>query len=115
MSFIDLKFCYPEWGISRTLSLATVRKSTPCLHITRPVPKTGESDIYGAISITLDEAARGARKLTTIPLEYQKKPIILHIPAETRDGTKLRLAGRGKKIDDNHRGDFYLTVRVTNN
>jgi len=29
--------------------------------------------------------------------------------------TALFPCGMGKKIDDNHRGDFYITVRITNN
>jgi membrane associated rhomboid family serine protease len=113
--FLKIFLLIPEWGISRTLSAASVRKGTPNLHIARPVPEAGESDLYGAISITPEEAARGARKLISIPFEYQKKPIVLNIPAGIRDGTKLRLAGMGKKGDDNRRGDFYFTVTVRDN
>ncbi len=113
--FLKMFLLLPEWGISRTLNAATMKKGTPHLHVARPVPEAGESDLYGVISITPEEAVRGTRKLISIPHEYQKKPIVLHIPAGIRDGTKLRLAGMGKKIDDDHRGDFYFTVTVRDN
>ena len=110
--FLKLFLLMPEQGISRKLSQATVIRSTPRLHITRPVSHAGDSDLYADISITKEEAARGAKKLISIPFGYQKKPIILNIPPGTTDGTKLRLAGMGKKTDTGERGDLYLNVNV---
>jgi hypothetical protein len=88
---------FPGQGIPRTLSDATVRKSTPRLHMARPLPQIGESDLYDVISITLEEAARGAKKLISIPFGYQKKTIVVRIPPGIRDGMKLRLEGMGRK------------------
>jgi len=110
--FLKMFLLIPEWGLSRKLSAATMRKGTPHLHITRPVSETGASDLYGAITITSEEAARGTRKLISIPIGYQKKPLVLHIPPGIKDGTKLRLVGMGKKIDDYQRGDLYIKVSI---
>jgi hypothetical protein len=68
---------FPGQGIPRTLSDATVRKSTPRLHIARPVSHTAESDLFDVISITPEEAAHGAKKLISIPFGYQKKTIVV--------------------------------------
>ncbi len=110
--FLKLFLLMPEQGISRKLSQATLIRSTPRLHITRPVPQTSDSDLYADIYITKEEAARGVKKLISIPIGYQKKPLVLNIPPGTADGTRLRLAGMGKKTDTGERGDLYLTVNV---
>ena len=110
--FLKLFLLMPEQGISRKLSQATVIRSTPRLHITRPVSHTDDSDLYADISITKEEAARGVKKLISIPIGYQKKPLFLNIPPATADGTRLSLAGMGKKTDNGERGDLYLNVNV---
>jgi hypothetical protein len=110
--FLRIFLLIPQQGIPRTLSDATVRKSTPRLHISRPVPQMGESDLFDVIFITPEEAARGARKLISIPFGYQKKTIVVRIPPGIRDGMKLRLEGMGRKINGDQRGDLYLQVTV---
>ena len=110
--FLKMFLMFPGQDIPRTLSDATVRKSTPRLHMARPVPQTGESDLFDVISITSEEAARGAKKLISIPYGYQKKNIVVRIPPGIRDGTKLRLEGMGKKRNGDQRGDLYLQVSV---
>ncbi|MGC9976482.1 MAG: rhomboid family intramembrane serine protease [Syntrophales bacterium] len=110
--FLRIFLLIPGEGIPRTLGNATIRKSTPRLHIARPVPQTGESDIFDAIYITPEEAARGARKLISISHGYQKKTIVVRIPPGIRDGMKLRLEGMGKKRNGDQRGDLYLQVAV---
>jgi hypothetical protein len=72
----------------------------------------GESDLFDVISITPEEAARGAKKLISIPVGYQKKTIVVRIPPGIRDGMKLRLEEMGRKINGDQRGDLYLQVSV---
>jgi membrane associated rhomboid family serine protease len=110
--FLKIFLMFPGPGIPRILSDATVRKSTPRLHMARPVPQTAEPDLFDVISITPEEAARGAKKLISIPFGYQKKNIVVRIPPGIRDGTKLRLEGMGKKTNGDQRGDLYLQVSV---
>jgi DnaJ-class molecular chaperone len=113
--FLKMFLMIPQQGISQTFSKATVRKSSPRVHVSRPVPQEDGLDLYGTISITPEEAARGTKKMISIPMGYQTKPIILTIPQGIRHGMKLRLAGLGKKIDSDRRGDLYLTVTVIDN
>ena len=110
--FLKIFLLIPGQGIPRTLTDATVRRSTPRLHMARPVQETGESDLFDVISITPEEAARGVRKLISIPFGYQKKTIAVRIPPGIGDGTKLRLEGMGMKKDGGQRGDLYLQVSV---
>ncbi|MGZ3635312.1 MAG: rhomboid family intramembrane serine protease [Syntrophales bacterium] len=110
--FLKIFLMFPGQDIPRTLSDATVRRSTPRLHMARPVPWMGESDLFDVISITPEEAARGAKKLISIPYGYQKKNIVVRIPPGIRDGAKLRLEGMGKKRNGDQRGDLYLQVSV---
>ncbi|HYA12821.1 MAG TPA: rhomboid family intramembrane serine protease [Syntrophales bacterium] len=110
--FLKLFLLMPEQGISRKLSQATVRRDTPRLHITRPVSQMGDSDLYADLSITKEEAARGVKKLISIPIGYQKKPLVLNIPSGTANGTRLRLAGMGRKTDNGERSDLYLKINV---
>ncbi len=110
--FLKIFLLLPQQGIPRTLSGATVRRSTPRLHISRPIPQMGESDLFDVIYITPEEAARGARKLISIPFGYQKKTVMVRIPPGIRDGAKLRLEGMGMKKDGGQRGDLYLQVSV---
>ncbi|MGZ6210226.1 MAG: rhomboid family intramembrane serine protease [Syntrophales bacterium] len=110
--FLKIFLMFPGQDIPRTLSDATVRRSTPRLHMARPVPQMGEFDLFDVISITPEEAARGAKKLISIPYGYQKKNIVVRIPPGIRDGAKLRLEGMGKKRNGDQRGDLYLQVSV---
>jgi membrane associated rhomboid family serine protease len=110
--FLKIFLMFPGHDMPRVLSDATVRKSTPRLHMARPVPQMGESDLFDVISITPEEAARGAKKLISIPGGYQKKTIVVRIPPGIRDGIKLRLEGMGRKINGDQRGDLYLQVSV---
>jgi hypothetical protein len=110
--FLKLFLQIPEYGISRTLSQATIRRDTPRLHIARPVSYEDDLDLHANLSITKEEAARGVKKLVSIPFGYQKKPLVLKIPPGIKDGAKLRLAGMGKKTDNGRRGDFYLNINI---
>jgi membrane associated rhomboid family serine protease len=107
--FLKIFVLIPGQDIPRTLSDATVRTSTPRLHLIRPVTQTDESDLYDVISITPEEAARGAKKLVSISVGYQKKTVSVRIPPGIRDGMKLRLEGMG---NGDQRGDLYLQVTV---
>jgi len=110
--FLKIILLIPRPGIPRTMTNATVRRGTPRLHMARPVQEGGESDLFDVISITPEEAARGARKLVSIPFGYQKKNIVVRIPSGIADGTKLRLKGMGMKKNDGQRGDLYLQVSI---
>jgi curved DNA-binding protein len=65
------------------------------------------------LKVTLEEAARGARKSVTLSSAGKRQSLTVTIPAGIRDGNKLRLSGKG---DPGHpgtpAGDLYLVVRL---
>jgi hypothetical protein len=65
-------------------------------------------DTHRSITITPAQAARGCK--ARVQTETGTK-IVLSIPKNTRSGTKLRVAGRGKKMDGRV-GDLYLRVDI---
>jgi len=110
--FLKIFLLIPGEGAPRTLSEATVRRSTPRLHLARPVPHREEAYLFDVINITPEEAERGVRKMISVPFGYQRKHLVVRIPPGIRDGTKLRLEGVGMKKDGGERGDLYLQVSV---
>jgi len=68
--------------------------------------------MYVNISITKREAIFGARKLVNIPEGFKKRMLVLNIPPGTSEGSKLRLAGLGRRLNGKSKGDFYLKIKV---
>ena len=110
--FLKLFLKLPEFGVSDKLRRATSKKKTPRLQVIRTTGSADDAHLYGEISITPREAEVGTRKLVNIPRGFQKRPFRIKVPPGVRDGTVLRLAGLGRKIDDGKRGDLYLKVLV---
>ncbi len=110
--FLKLFLKVPEFGVSDKLRRATSKKKTPRLQVIRAMGSADEPHLYGQISITPREAELGTRKLVNIPRGFQKRPFRINVPPGVRDGTVLRLAGLGRKIDDGQRGDLFLKVLI---
>lgn len=65
------------------------------------------------LKITLEEAARGAKKSVTLSSAGKQQSLNVTIPPGIRDGNKLRLAGKGAPgHPGTPPGDLYLVVRV---
>lgn len=110
--FLKLFLKLPEFGVSDKLRRATSKKKTPRLQVIRTTGSADDAHLYGEISITPREAEVGTRKLVNIPRGFQKRPFRIKVPPGVRDGTVLRLAGLGRKIDDGKRGDLLLRVLI---
>ncbi|MGD8229829.1 MAG: DnaJ C-terminal domain-containing protein, partial [Desulfobacteraceae bacterium] len=80
--------------------------------VIRTMGSTDDPHLYGQISITPKEAELGTRKLVNIPQGFQKRPFRITVPPGVKDGTVLRLAGLGKKVENGQRGDLYLKVLI---
>lgn len=83
----------------------------------RPFGDTGESvprgaDVSAEITVSLEEAARGAVKTITISHGDRRDTLSVKIPAGISDGKKLRLSGKGQPGPGSTAGDLYLTVRL---
>jgi hypothetical protein len=112
MIFLKLFLMIPELGVSDKLRSATSKKKTPRLHVIRTMGSADDPHLYGQISISPREAELGTRKLVNIPRGFRKRPFRITVPPGVRDGTVLRLAGLGRKIDEEQRGDLLLRVLI---
>lgn len=77
-------------------------------------PRSRGRDVEGEITISLEEAYRGA--LRTISLqgdgqEGKAREIEVHIPQGTRNSTTLRLTGQGQAGSEGP-GDLFIRVRI---
>jgi len=109
LATIKLFVALPRTGISQRLAHSLQRRSTPRLQRIRP-QEGKELDIYGTIVITPREALWGSRKFVSIP--HRKRTVVVTIPPDIGDGTRLRLRGMGRSSHHGERGDLYLTVRI---
>ena len=68
------------------------------------------SDIEAELPLTLEEILQGGRRRLTLP---DGVSVEVEIPGGARDGTMLRLAGRGERgSGDAPPGDLYLRLRL---
>ena len=69
-------------------------------------------DVTQDFPITAAEAKDGARKRIRFSREGKAEEIVVTIPAGMRDGTKLRLKGKGRTGRNGTAGDLYLKINV---
>ncbi|HSF17208.1 MAG TPA: J domain-containing protein [Vicinamibacteria bacterium] len=72
-----------------------------------PPPSQATRNIAGTIEVALEEAYRGTTKRLTIENHTGVETIDVRIPSGVRDGSKIRVAGKGGAA-----GDLYLEVRI---
>jgi curved DNA-binding protein len=71
------------------------------------------ADLTMDLTISLEEAARGAAKEITLSTGGRKQTLSVKIPAGVGKGKKLRLAGKGEPGPSGApRGDLYLVVQI---
>ncbi|MBS3917652.1 MAG: rhomboid family intramembrane serine protease [Deltaproteobacteria bacterium] len=110
--FIKIFDLVPRIGMGQGLRHYTDRKATPRLQSISPQSSPEELDLHGEIMITAKEAVRGTRKLIAIPQGLKKRNMIVTIPPDVREGTRLRLKGLGRVDREGNRGDLFLEVRI---
>jgi curved DNA-binding protein len=71
-----------------------------------PIYRVSESDVYLDLPVTPWEAALGAK----IKVPTPEGAVDLKIPLNSRQGSKLRLAGRG--LPTKTAGDFYVALQI---
>ena len=102
----------PAPDLHPRLQTATRRKATPRLQVIPVTPVPGTPDLEGPLEITTVESLAGARKMVNIPWGFYKRMIRVTVPPGVKTGTRLRLAGLGRALDGNGRGDLYLVVKI---
>jgi DnaJ-class molecular chaperone len=66
-------------------------------------------DISAALTVTLEEAAKGAEKRVRLPTGKELK---VRIPAGVTSGQQIRLKGQGQEVPGHRPGDALVTVTV---
>jgi DnaJ-class molecular chaperone len=74
--------------------------------------KSARYDVNCRFALTAEAAASGAAVEISYLRDELPRQIKVSIPAGTRNGARLRLAGQGRLRPDNGRGDLVLTVLV---
>ena len=110
MALVKVYSLIPDLGLSKSLSRE--RTTTPRTRFIRPERPAEDLDLFGSLSITHGEALGGTRKLVTLFRDSERKFLTVTVPPGVRTGTRLRLAGMGRRGGDGKRGDFYLDVTV---
>jgi DnaJ-class molecular chaperone len=76
----------------------------------QPAPRG--ADIEHNVTLTFEQAARGA----TLPLQISRdgklETIDVKIPAGVKDGSKIRLKGKGQQVSGGEAGDLYIITNV---
>jgi membrane associated rhomboid family serine protease len=101
----------PESRLDEKLHETFTRHSTPRLQRIHPVGETDDLNLYGNVAITSKEARSGTRKMISVPGDAARRAFMVTIPPDTQNGTKIRLAGLGRK-EGEQAGDIYLVITV---
>jgi len=102
---------FPESRIDEKLSETFARHSSPRLQRIATAADTEDLDLQGSVVITAKEARNGTRKMISVPGDASRRTFMVTIPPETESGTRIRLAGLGRKQGDQS-GDIYLKISV---
>ncbi|MCP4020572.1 MAG: rhomboid family intramembrane serine protease [Desulfobacteraceae bacterium] len=104
----------PKSNTSEKLSQLIRKKKTPKIQTIATRSPNESPHVYGALEITSNEAVKGTIKLISIPWGFYKPLYKVKVPPGVRHGTKLRLAGMGKTVHGQLKGDMYLDVQIKN-
>jgi curved DNA-binding protein len=77
-----------------------------------PADEAGGRDVTFPLRLSASEAAHGGPRRVTLRRADGDDEVLVTIPAGVRGGTRLRLRGKGRRLEDGERGDAYLVVEV---
>lgn len=72
----------------------------------------GPGDVIVPLRLSRAEAAQGGPRRVTIEKTGAREEVLVRIPPGIRDGTRLRLRGKGLGVPGHPPGDAYLAVEV---
>jgi DnaJ-class molecular chaperone len=97
----------PPGLVARALALGRRLLGPPA-----DAPAMAAGDVSFPLSLTAREAAQGGSKRVTLRRADGQDDVLVTIPPGVRRGTRLRLRGKGRPLDNGERGDAYLVVDV---
>jgi DnaJ-class molecular chaperone len=78
----------------------------------QPIEPARGEDVEHSVTLTFAQAARG----TTLPLQISRdgkvETIEVKIPAGVKDGSRVRIKGRGQQMSGGEAGDLYIVTQV---
>jgi len=104
----------PHKSTSDKLVQFTIRKKSPRIQIISTRSEQENPHVFGDIEITSIEAITGTSKLVSIPWGFYKPLYRVNVPPGVSQGTKLRLAGMGRSVQGELKGDMYLKIKIKN-
>jgi membrane associated rhomboid family serine protease len=110
--FIKIFDMIPRTGLNAKLGQYTERQRTPRVQTLSPLSIPDELDLHGIIKITEREARLGTKKMISIPHGIKKRTLMVTIPPDVEEGTRLRLKGLGKQGNEGERGDLFLDIHL---
>jgi membrane associated rhomboid family serine protease len=114
LAMVRLNKKLPQTGSKEKIRQFTTKKHTPRLQMIVTSGNADSPDLYGNIDITSIEAIAGTNKMVTIPWGFYKPLYRVKIPPGVKQGTRLKLSGMGKSMQNGIKGDMYLVVNVKN-
>lgn len=110
--FLKLFDLSPGFGRTASLEQATTRKTSPRIQVMKPEGGDGIRRLIGTLTITQQEAFRGARKMIGMAGAGGKRVFAVTVPPGIRDGTILRLPGIGREEDTGEPLDGYIRILI---
>ena len=114
LAMVKLNKNLPQTGSKEKIRQFTTKKHTPRLQMIVASGSPDNPDLYGNINITSIEAIAGTNKMVTITWGFYKPLYRVKIPPGVKQGTRLKLSGMGKSMQNGIKGDMYLVVNVKN-
>lgn len=78
----------------------------------RPQPERG-ADIEHPVTLSFEQAARGTHLPLQINRDGKLETIDIRIPAGVKDGSRVRVRGRGQQSRDGTPGDLFIITTVS--
>ena len=110
--FLKLFLKIPIFERIGKIGLAAPKRKAPRLQTLHTVRSGNDPHIYGTIRITPREAQFGTSKIVNVPSGFRNRLLRVNVAPGVRDGTILRLAGVGRPINGEKRGDLFLKVLI---
>lgn len=110
--FLKLFLKIPIFERIGKIGLAAPKRKAPRLQTLQTMGSGNDPHIYGTIRITPREAQFGTSKIVNVPSGFRNRLLRVNVAPGVKDGTILRLAGVGRPIDGEKRGDLFLKVMI---